>query len=311
MSLPAIDCVRRGVLNLRANWELAVAHLVGGFLVAAITLLGLLPPVAVVGFSLVRSFANPKNALAAADEAATKIGGLLVPFILAVLAMLVIWTAAFLLYCYVQAGSFGVLVAGDRQAPAGEQRDFRLFRTFSWPDFFGWGRRYMWRFFWFLNLYMAVLTAVAGGFILLVALAVAGGQYWGAPAALGIGCGGMLPLLFLALVVVLWAQLAQVDLVEDGTGTAVAMRRGLQVLGHRLGGVLLLFLIMLASSVAIGMVVAPFSLGFAVIDNLALEVVARLLLTALEWSAGAVIGIGFAAALVALMRAEPRPGIAA
>ncbi len=311
MSLPAIDCLRRGLLNLRANWELAVAHLAGGFLVAATVILGLLPPLAVIGLSLLRGFANPKTALTTMDDVATRVTGLLLPFLLAVLATLVIWFLGCLLYCYLQAASFGVLVAGDRQAPAGELHDFRLFRTFTWPDFFGWGRRYMWRFFWFVNLYMAVLTAVVGGFALLVVLAIAAGQHWGAPAGLGIGCGGLLPLLFLFFVVALWAQLAQVELVDDHAGLGAAMRRGMQVLGRRLGGVVLLYLLVLVSSMIVGMVGAPLGLALRLIDNLPVEITARLVLTALEWSAGAVIGVGFAAALVALMRSERRPEAAA
>lgn len=305
----AIDCIRRGVLSLRANWELVVAHLLGTLLVAVLVVAGFLPVLAVIGFSVLRSLRDPRQIESVLADTLSRVGEMVAPLLLAGLGALLIWTLACIVYCYLQAATFGVLVAADRQAPVDEFRDGRLFRTFSWHDFTGWGGKYLWRFFWFYNVYAAVLTLLLGGFAVLLLLAVAGGQHWGPAAGFGIGCGGAVPLFFLLLVAGLWAQLAQVDMVSDELRFTTAMRRALTVLGRRLGGVLLIFLIMLVSSLALGMVMAPLGLALSMLDNaLGLQVVLRLVLTGIQWGAGAVLGVGLAATLVALVLGESRRG---
>jgi hypothetical protein len=83
-----------------------------------------------------------------AERLTTASGGLAA----AALAALFVWTLAFVVFCFFQAGTYGILYAGDRQAPAGVPAHAQWFRTFSRRDFSGFGGRHLWRFFWFFNL---------------------------------------------------------------------------------------------------------------------------------------------------------------
>ena len=72
-------------------------------------------------------------------------------------------------------------------------------------------------------------------------LTIYGGERWGGPAAVGIGCGGALPLGFLLVASSLWSLLAVADAARRESGTLAAARQGLRVLGRRLGAIVLIF----------------------------------------------------------------------
>ena len=61
------------------------------------------------------------------------------PLLLALAAALAVWLLSLLLHCFLQAGTYGVLAAADRQALPGLAGTPALFRTFSLRDFLGWG----------------------------------------------------------------------------------------------------------------------------------------------------------------------------
>jgi hypothetical protein len=305
MALPAIECVRRGALSLRANWELVVVQWLATLALVALVLLGLVPPLLAVGVGSLGALASgARDWWRWLPDLAGRLEVVAVPLLAALVGTLAVWLLAFLIHCWVQAGTYGVLVAADRQAPAGPGGDWRWFRTWSGRDFAGWAGRYLWRFFWFLNLYAALASLLLLLFVLLMAGAVAGGQRWGWPAALGIGCGGTLPLLFLGVVLGLWMSLAQADLAREGSGVALATRRGLRVLGRRLGGVLLVWLLFVAASTALAMVFTPFSLGADLLlrDAPAVSLAVGLAVAAVQALASSALTIALAAGLVALMR---------
>ena len=158
--------------------------------------------------------------------------------LLALVAMLAVWLLSLLLHCYFQAGTFGILTAADRQALPGARRDRRLFPHLQPARLLRLGRA----------LRLAVLRAarpVFGSWRCCWGWRPCSGcSPWrwaagsgGRGAALGIGCGGALPLGFLALVAGLWFHVAQADLAREGSGVRAASRRGLDVLGRRLGAV--------------------------------------------------------------------------
>ena len=64
---------------------------------------------------------------------------------LALAALMAVWLASLLLYCFFQAGTYGVLTAAERQALPGLRRQRDFFRTFTLRDFRGWGGRYVQR----------------------------------------------------------------------------------------------------------------------------------------------------------------------
>ncbi len=302
MRLSALDCLRRGWTNLSANWELVLLQWLEGVLLAALLALGLFLPLLIAGANLL----GTGNAARQAEAAARRLADLSPALVLALIAMLAVWLASLLLHSYFQAGAYGVLAAADRQALPGPRRRKEFFRTFSLRDFLGWGGLYMWRFFGVLLLF-GVLTFLLGGAVLLwlLFLGVSGAQ-WGSPAALGIGCGGALPMGFLALVLGLWLPLAQADLARDGSSVRAASRRGIAVLGRRLGTVIALFLIALA--IALGLAAVFFPLGAAADTLLSGAPLARervrFLLFLLQSLPNTLLAMVLAGALVALVRSE-------
>lgn len=302
MRLSALDCLRRGWTNLSANWELVLLQWLEWVLIAALLALGLFLPLLIVGANLM----GTGNAARQAEAAARRLADLSPALLLALIAMLAVWLASLLLHSYFQAGAFGVLAAADRQALPGPRRSKEFFRTFSLRDFLGWGGLYMWRFFGVLLLFGLFAFLLGGAVLLWVLFLGVGGVQWGSPAALGIGCGGVLPMGFLALVLGLWLPLAQADLARDGSSVRAASRRGIAVLGDRLGTVIALFLIALA--VVLGLTIVFFPLGAAA-DSLlsgaplARELV-RVLLFLLQSLPNTLLAMVLAGALVALVRSE-------
>jgi hypothetical protein len=307
MGLPAIESVRRGVLNLRANWELVLVQWVGTMAVLALALLGLVPPLLVLGLgSLSALRGRPDEWPGALPELVERLREAAAPLVASLVGTLAVWTLAFVVSCYFQAGTYGVLVNADRQAPAGAGGDWRWFRTWSGRDFNGWAGRFLWRFFWLANFYFLLASLLLLASAVLLGGALLGAQRWGWPAGVGIGCGGALPLLFLGVVLVLWVALAQADLARDGSGVGRASRTGMRVLGRRLGGVLLIALLFAAAASSVAMVFAPFSLGSDLMlrDAPAASLVVSLLLGAVQALVSSALGVVLAGSLVALVRAE-------
>jgi hypothetical protein len=300
--LSALDCLRRGWTNLSANWELVLLQWLEWLLLTLLMALGLFLPLLILGANLM----GEGSAARRAEALARRLADLSPALLLALVAMLAVWLASLLLHCYFQAGAYGVLASADRQALPGPRRRREFFRTFSLRDFLGWGGLYMWRFLGVLLLF-GVLTFLLGGAVLLwmIFLGVWGAQ-WGSPAALGIGCGGALPVGFLALVLGLWVHLAQADLARDGSSVRAASRRGIAVLGRRLGTVTALFLVTLVAALALAIVFFP--LGAAADALLSgapqTRTLVRFLLFLLQSLPNTLLAMVLAGALVALVRSE-------
>ncbi len=314
MGLAAIDCIQRGCTSLRANWELVLVQLLQSLLVTALVVVGLLPPLAVLGLSAGDAWrqlqsGDPTAAQGVAEALLAAVGASGPALLAAGAATMLVWLLAFLVACYLQGGIYGVLATADRQAPLGELRRPAWFRTFSWRDVQGWGRRNLWRFFLLWNL----VLAVAGFWLLasaawLVAAAL-GGERWGAGAAAGIGCGGALPLLFGWVTTALWASLSLAALADGGLGVLAAARRGAAVLGRRLGGVLLVFLLFVVVAFALTLVFAPLSVAFDLVlrEQLMANLAASAVLGLAQSLLSALVGIALVASLIALVRSEGAP----
>ncbi len=250
MRLSAVDCLRRGWTNLSANWELVLLQWLEWLLLAALTATGAFLVLLIVGANLVGSGSASRQA----EALVRRLADLSPALLMALVAGLAVWLISLLLHCYFQAGAYGVLASADRQALPGPRRSREFFRTFSLRDFLGWGGLYVWRFLGVILLFGVLAFLLVGGAVLWLAFTAAGGVQWGSPAALGIGCGGALPMGFLALVLGLWLHLAQADLARDGSGVRAASRLGLAVLGRRLGAVVALFLLVLSAALALALV---------------------------------------------------------
>jgi hypothetical protein len=310
MTLSAFDSVHRGFVNTRANWELIFFQWLQGLLVVILSVAGLLPPLAVLGFAQVPVLSSAVSDWSSLLESVTGLmergpdSWLLLLVSLGVSTA--IWLIAMMVYCYFQGGIYGVLTAGDRQAPRGAPKGSQWFRTFSCRDWRGWGGHFMWRFFWLFNLVVLVSMLWLLLPVVLVLISVWGGEAWGTGAGFAIGCAGAIPLTFSLLVFALWASLAQATLVGRDAGVLQATRGALQVLGRRLGAVLFIFIVVILGSVFV-------SLGFSLLSavlTLTLSqldfvlMVGKITIGMIQLAFSSAFGIGLAATLIGLVRSE-------
>jgi hypothetical protein len=308
MRLSAVGCLRRGWTNLAANWELVLLQWLQSFVVLALMAFGVLLSLLILGANLLRADSGSGREIGAWLSGLKALSPAL---LLALAALLAVWLASLLLYCFFQAGTYGVLAAADRQALPGSRRQRDFFRTFSLRDFRGWGARYVWRYFG-VALFLAVLLCGLGGVALLwLGLAAAGGLEWGSPAAVAIVLGGALPMGFLGLVAGLGFHLAQADLASESSGVRTAWRHGLGVLGRRLGAVTGLCVLVAVPLLLLAALFLPLS---AAADALlagapGMRALVRFLLVLLASLPNTLLVTLFAGALVALVRSETLPEI--
>lgn len=321
MSLSAIECIRRGAANARANWELVLAHWVGMIATTVLTVAGILPFVLVIGFAGFSGIAAARDAQQVeqwlqewATRAISELVTFSAPMLLALVAALALGALALIVYCFFQAGLYGILVAGDRQSPAGPVTagsatgDWRLFRTWSGNNFRGWGAHHVWRFFWFFNLVLVLGTLGLAAFLVFVGLIAMGAQSWGAGTAFAVGCGSIVPMLLVLLFFGLWTLVSQADLASADSSVGVASRRALRIVGRRFGGLLVIVGLGIVASLALAMAFMPFSLAVSLVtrDGWISGLVLRTLLAVVQGGLGGVIQVGVAASLVALVRSELR-----
>jgi hypothetical protein len=151
-------------------------------------------------------------------------------------------------------------------------------------------------------LWMLVVTIVIG-------LTALGGEMWGMTAAFGIGCGASIPLGFGLVLLVLWANLAQVDLAREDSSVGTATRRSLGLVGRRLGAVTLMLVGALLLVLVIGIGISILSLASSLLLPEAgstqwMRAVVQLGLSGLEMILGSLVAVGFSASLVSLVRSE-------
>lgn len=311
LSLAAVDCIQRGLANLRANWELAPARLAQSLLASFLVLLGLLPLLALLGVGVLEIVSGLASDGAAWTPVPDPRSGIAHPPLglvaVAAAATLLLWLLAALVYCFFEGGILGVLVSGDRQAPPGTARR-EWFRTYSRRNLLGWGGRLARRL---LGLWLiatglcAVWTLVSG---LWLGLATLGGQRWGAGAGVGIGCGGALPVAFGWLVILFWWQIGQVVLAEERATFWTSLGEAGRIVGRRLGGLLLVALVVLGALLALNVVFLPLSIGIelALAEQAAARLAAGTVLALAQWLGASLLAVLYSGTLVALAGAERR-----
>jgi hypothetical protein len=108
-------------------------------------------------------------------------------------------------------------------------------------------------------------------------------------------------------VTALWLGLAQADLAREGSSVRISSRRGLDVLGRRLGAVILLFLLALLAALALTVVFLPLaSAADSLLSGapLLMRALVRFLLFSLQSFPNTLLAMLLAGALVALVRSE-------
>lgn len=314
--ITAIDCLGRAIANLRANWELLPVYLAQQVAVTVLALLSVVVCVLPVWMALAPELgAADLDALLGIGDAELQrtltdvlfaLPDVLVPLAVGLLLGTLVGGAALLVSCWFYGGSFGILTAGDRRAPAGPPSGHRGFRVFSPGDFAAAANRLAWRYFWFVNLVLVyVLSAVLLWTVLLV-LCVWVGERWGWAAAIGLGCLGSVPALAAVVGTTAWMWLGLAELARDDAGVRRAGRRAARLLKRRPAAVALVLALALAATLALSLGGAPVDLTSSLLFEraLALWCGAQALIFAVQLAGSGVINLLMVGAFVALSNAE-------
>ncbi len=317
MRLSAIDAVQRGLTNLRSNWELALLQMLQGLILSVLSLAGVVPIVLALGAGFLRTFwsasTSPWGGGSGPPDFSPYIERLVSNwpiFAAAIFGAFCVWTLAFVIYCYFQAGVLGELAAGDAKASrsASERPAHADFRIYSLAGFNTQGQAGVWKFFWLINLFAILGLLVILVFVLLLfGVVTAAFRDGGSPgAAIGLGCFSALFLVPIWIFLSLWSQLAKAVLVSGSDGIWDAFRSSFTLLFRRLGAVLLIALLAIVAGVAVSMVFMPLSLAtdFALGDDFGIQIAADIVLMVLQSIVGAVLSVAIAAILIALARSE-------
>ncbi len=306
MSLSAVDSIQHGLLNLRANWQLIVVQFLQTLVVTVVSILGLVPIVFALGFTFLRG-ALERFDSGGGTELLERLLEAGVPLIVALLATTLIWTIAFVVYCYFQGGIFGVLAVGERQTRSGSAR-WQSYRAFSRSALFESAERLTWPIFWLVNLFLLIgLAALAATALVFAGFVVLLGQGHEA-VQIGLGC---LALLLLALVMVflsVWMQLALAELASGTRGVLAAAKTALTTAGRRLPAVALLFLLLFVASIVMAIVFMPVSmvLEFGLRDQMGAYLTAQALVSLAQWLVSGMLTVAWSATCVALVTGEHR-----
>ena len=310
MRLTGIDSLQRGITNLLANWELVLVNLAQTILVSVLMVAGLVPIVLVVGVGSLRAliesdFDGGGSPVEAMEQLAATILESSGQLLLAALVATVVWSVGLLVLAYFQAGTFGLLADSERRAPlpTSRRKDFRLF---SLSRFRVSADTFMWRFFWLINLFMALATVpllIFGTFVILALWLASAGS---AGSAVAIGCLGLVAVAALSFICSLWWQLAMAAAVAGPSSFRLSIRQGLSVLWRRFGAVLVLVLLAIVVGISIAIVFVP--LGFVVEvvarDSLWAYIVSQVVMTFVQSLLSAVLSVAFSGAMVALVSGE-------
>jgi len=304
MKLSAIDSLQHGLLNLRANWQLAVVLFVQTLVVSVISLLGFVPVALVLGFTFLRgvlSDFDTDGGAALLGRIAESIG----PLILAFLAATLIWTIAFVVYCYVQGGVLGTLAAGERKAVT-ESIRWQNYRVFSLQAFFRHAEGLTWPIFWLLNLFMLIglvfITVFGIGAVAISALLSQGPT----AAQFAVGCLALLIFVVAMMLLMVWLQLALAELATGTRSALAATGAALKVAFKRLPGVALLVLILFVLSIVLAIIFLPVSmvLEVALRQRMGAYFAGQAMITLVQWLASGFVTVGWSATLIALVLGE-------
>jgi hypothetical protein len=307
--LTALEALGRGLSNVRGNLEVVAAAAAGSVGILVLVVVSLIPWLGISILAPQRFAAGqrlgPDQIVAWLSRLASP-RDLLAQLGLGLLALLVGLTAASVLYGWVWGGVLAVLHAGDAQAPPGSGRGAELFRIWSRKFFALEAARLTWKVLLFLSLFFALLLLVMLALFLLVVAAVVVGAKSGATTGLALGCGGLLPLLFVYFAVSGAMWIGQVELVRPEVSVTAATRAGFAVLGRRLGASVAIFGLFFLLACAAGLLFggAAFLLRLSLASRPAIAATVDLALSLIQLTVSSALQVASAGAFVALARSE-------
>ena len=307
--LSALDALGRGLSNVRGNLEVVAAATAGSVGILALVVVSLVPWLGVSILAPQRFAGGQRlepDQIAAWLSRLASPRDLLAQAGLGLLALVVGLTAASVLYGWIWGGVLAVLHAGDAQAPPGGGRGAELFRTWSRKFFALEAARLTWKLLLFLSLFFTLMLAVLLALGLLVAAAVVVGARSGVATGLALGCGGLLPLLFVYFAVSGAMWMGQVELVRPEVSVAAATRAGFALLGRRLGASVAIFGLFFLLACAAGLLFGgvAFLLRLSLASQPALAVAVDLALSVVQLAVSSALQVASVGAFVALARSE-------
>ncbi len=278
-SLSAFDCLSRGLANLRANWQLLPLLVAQQVAVAVLSLLSVaalfLPMVFFGGWAaslenlrdLPPELIGEELFLLLMELVQQDPWTLIVMAAVALVPSTLVGVVALLTFAWLAGGIFATLRDGEERAPLaedGEDVGWRHFRAYRWREFSDRGGRFMWPYFWYVN-YFLVLALLALFFVVVVlVMAVWGGEAGGPALAAVVGFGGLLPAVALYLGLALWYLVGMVEMVRgtgEGEGNLAAVRaacrRAFRLVRRRWAALLLLVGVFMGASLAVSLGTGP------------------------------------------------------
>ena len=306
MRLSAFDALGRGIAHLRAHWALVPWLMTASFLLTQLVAASVVLPVRALGLDFdvkAHLLETPEAALAWLGDLSSRFA--VTPVLLGALAgSLGLLTLAGFVYCFAQAGLYGVLAADGETG-----RETVRSAVAQASDFAGAGGAYFWRYFWLLNLY-----SLYAGLVVIAVFAGVGLAAWvaarqGALPALGMGCGVLIPVVLGGLACWAWYAVARAELSRPRSSVRGAARRGVEILRRRLGAVLLLLVLFGVASMTIQLAFAPFSAlsAWFLGDRPFLARATEIFLDVAASLPAAIADVVLAGSLIALNRAEGAP----
>jgi hypothetical protein len=232
------DVLRRGIDSVLANWPLLLMRIAESIIIAGLAVaaaLAIIVPILVsLGLSKFEDFQNVADPSDLLRTIFLNHWLILVYVLLGILALMVVFLA---LHAFVEGGAAEILVSAERQAGDEPVNERRRLEAFSMDRWLRGASRMWWSIFWIYN-----ATWGLGGLIMCVPLIVIVAVMLlsrGNPAALVIGCFGLVATFFIVLivgiVVGLWTQKAIVVLAARNDGTSSALSEGWRELRADLG----------------------------------------------------------------------------
>jgi len=261
------DVLRRGIDSVLANWPLILMRIAESIVIAGVAIAAvlaiLLPILVSIGISKFSDFEHIDDPYDFVRALLFNHWLIILYVLLGISVLLFVFIA---LHAFVEGGAAEVLVAAERQG-GDETVDRRRLEAFSMDRWLRGGTRMWWPIFWIYN-----ATWGIGGLIMLVPLVVIAAVMIlsrGNPAAIAIGCVGLIATIFIvaivAIVIGLWTEKAIIVLASRNEGTAAALSDSWAEMrsdwGRHLGVAFVIFVIAIGAAGVTG--IFSMSLGFS------------------------------------------------
>lgn len=258
------DVLRRGFDSVLANWPLLLMRIAESIVIAAIAIaaaLAILVPIFVsLGLSKFEDFQHVDDPYDLLRNIFVNHWLILVYVLLGITALVIAFVA---LHAFVEGGAAEILTAAERQAGDEPINERRRLESFSMDRWLRGAARMWWPIFWIYNATWGVGGLVMLAPLVIVALLMILAR--GNPAAIVVGCLGLVVTFFIvfivAIVVGLWTQKAIVVLAARNEGASSALSESWRELRSDFGRHFGAAFVIIVIAIGAAGVMAMFSMG--------------------------------------------------